>query len=125
SQYLYMNILHPGMYDLYVVSDCGNGQLVPAEKITFEMGERGNDEMGDCEVPTNFSAVQVEPRLMEFSWEPNDGEYYQIAWGPFGGEMNEGFFHDPQAGTIITNQNPIQVQMRQPGADDPKSFYMR
>lgn len=125
SQYLYMNILHPGMYDLYAVSDCGNGQLVPAEKITFEMGERGNDEMGDCAVPTNFSAVQVEPRLMEFSWEPNDGEYYQIAWGPFGGEMNEGFFHDPQAGTIITNQNPIQVQMRQPGADDPKSFYMR
>src|SRR5690606_5240224 len=125
SQYLYMNMLHPGMYELYIISDCGEGILQVAEKIYFEMGERGPEEMGACEAPMNFNAVQNEPRTMDFSWEPNDGEFYQIAWGPFGMEMHEGFFNDPQVGTIITIENPTRVEFRQPGADEQKSIFIR
>jgi hypothetical protein len=125
SQYLYMNMFNPAPYEIYVIADCGEAGMMVGEPMNFEMGERGQEEIGACESPTSFNAVQNEPRTMDISWNPQDGELYQIAWGPFGMEMHEGFFHDPQAGTVITSENPYRVILRQPGADEQKSFFLR
>src|SRR5690606_27350851 len=87
---LYINMLNPGSYEIFVVSDCGDGVLVASDRVIFEMGEKGEEVVGEgCETPTNVIGIQNDPYSIDLSWNPQDGEFYQIAWGPFGIEMNE------------------------------------
>lgn len=124
--YLYMNMLHQAPYEIYVISDCGDGLLIASDMAMFVVGERGEEIIGeDCETPFNVSGVQNDSHSIDLSWEPNDGGLYQIAWGPFGLEMNEGFFDDPQTGSVIVSDNPYHLEFPRPGAEEPHGVFIR
>ncbi len=126
QHYLYMNMFHPGMHEIYVISDCGDGILVASEKLHFEMGERGEEVVGEgCDTPVNVIGVQNDATSIDLSWDPQDGGLYQIAWGPFGIEMNESFFDDPQTGSVIVSANPYHLEFPRPGAEEPHSIFIR
>lgn len=124
--YLYMNMFHPGHYEIYVVANCGEGLLAASDAFIFEMQERGEEIIDEgCTTPYNVSGVQNDPETIDLSWEPNDGGLYQIAWGPFGLEMNESFFDDPQTGSVIVSENPYHLRFPKPGAQEPHSVFIR
>lgn len=124
--HIYVNMFHPGTYEFYIVSDCGGGLMYASESYFFEMQEKGEEIVeGGCETPFNVNAVQMTSTSVELSWEPNDGELYQIAWGPFGMEMNEGYFDDPQTGSVIVSENPYLLQFHNPGAQEPHGIFVR
>lgn len=126
STYLYMNMFHQAPYEIYIVADCGDGQLQASDPLYFEVGERGEENIGEgCEAPFEVSAVADSPSSMIFSWEPQDGELYQIAWGPFGMEMHEGFFDNPEAGSVIVSENPFRLEFPRPGAEEPHALFIR
>ena len=122
---IYANMLHEGPNEVYVVAYCGDGLLIASESVVFEMGEKGQEIIGEeagCDTPYNVSAVQNDPLSMDISWEPQDGELYQIAWGPNGFEMNEDFFEPNETGTVIVSENPYHLKFPQ---EDSYGIFIR
>src|SRR5690554_1588595 len=88
--FVYMNMLQPGLYDVYVVADCGGEGMVASELLNFTKEENAEEIIDpNCETPYNMTVVDSGEAAVDVSWEPEDGELYHIAWGPMGLEMNE------------------------------------
>lgn len=109
---IYANMLQEGPNEVYIVADCGEGTLIASENVIFEMGPKGEELIDGegCQTPYNVSGVQNDPFSMVISWDPQDGELYQIAWGPNGHEMNEEFFEINETGTVIVSENPYHLE---------------
>src|SRR5690554_1758353 len=123
---IYMNMFHPGGYELYVVADCGDDGLFASEPFSFMKEEEVEEVIdGECMMPENVIVTESGFNAVEVSWEPNDGELYHIAWGPFGLEMNEGFFDDPETGSVIVSENPFHLQFIGPNPMEQKSYFIR
>jgi len=106
---IYTNMLQEGPNEIYIVADCGAGVLIASENAVFEI-QRGEEIVDpECETPYNVSGVQNDPYSMDISWDPQDGELYQIAWGPNGMEMNEEFFDVNETGSVIVSANPYHL----------------
>lgn len=127
---IYVNMLHEGPKDVFVVADCGDGILSASEVANFEMGEKGEEVIGEgedgtCEAPYYVSATQNNEHSVDLSWEPQNDELYHIAWGPEGFEMNENFFEDPGTGSVITSENPYLLEFPGPEAEEPHTVFIR
>src|SRR5690606_1693111 len=120
---IYMNMLQPGPYEMYVIADCGINGMEASEAISFTMDGRGEESSEGCEAPFNMTVVVSGESAVDISWEPNDGEYYHIAYGPVGLEMNENYFDDPQTGSVIVSENPFHLIFSGPERFEPRSVF--
>ncbi|HLW09871.1 MAG TPA: GEVED domain-containing protein, partial [Fermentimonas sp.] len=124
--FVYMNMLQPGLYDVYVVADCGGEGMVASELLNFTKEENAEEIIDpNCETPYNMTVVDSGEAAVDVSWEPEDGELYHIAWGPMGLEMNEDFFNDPQTGSVIVSENPFHLIFTGPERFETRSLYIR
>lgn len=124
--FIYMNMLQPGQYELYVVADCGTNGMEASDMFQFMMEDRAEEQIDPgCETPYNMTVVQSGEAAVDVSWEPQDGELYHIAWGPEGLEMNEDFFNDPQTGSVMVSENPYHLIFTGPERFQPHSLFLR
>ena len=126
---IYMNMLQPGNYDLFVVADCGNDGMAASDMVNFNREETAEEIISpDCETPYNMTAVETGAGSADISWEPQDGGFYQIAWGPEGLEMGENYFEyfeHPETGSVIVSENPYHLVFTGPDPNQVHYFYMR
>ncbi len=122
----YTNMFEPGFYEIYVIADCGGNGMMASEKISFEIGDRVEEIIeNECEAPHHVVGIQNNMQSIDLTWESQDGGLYQIAWGPFGAEMHEGYFNDPQAGSVIVYDNPYHLEFSGSASNIPHSIYIR
>lgn len=123
---MYMNMLQPALYDLYVVADCGANGMEASDMYQFMVDDKGQEEIDPgCDTPYNMTVTESGNAAVDIFWEPQDGELYHIAWGPVGLEMNEDFFEHPQTGSVIVSENPYHLIFTGPERFEPRSLYLR
>lgn len=123
---IYMNMLQPGSYEMYVVADCGNDGMSASDDTAFMMGEKGEENIDSgCETPYSMNVAQSGNAAVDISWGPQNGELYQIAWGPEGLEINPDFFNDPQTGSVIVSENPYHLIFTGQERFQPHSLFLR
>lgn len=124
--FIYTNMLQEGLYDLYIVADCGDNEMAASEMVNFMMEQRAEENITeDCLTPESMTVFISGMGYVDISWEPQDGELYQIAWGPNGLEMNEDYFSDPQTGSVIISENPYHLVFSGSDPNQDRSYFLR
>ena len=123
---MYMNMLQPALYEMYVVADCGGNGMEASDMLQFMMEDKGEVHIDSgCETPYNMTVAESGETAVDIAWEPQDGELYHIAWGPVGLEMNEEFFEHPGTGSVIVSENPYHLIFTGPERYEPRAIFLR